>query len=353
MTEQFLHLDWNERKEILESLALEFERGANVLEKDIWVCWALDAMFSIPNSLPIAFKGGTSLSKVFNAISRFSEDIDITVDYRALADSVDDDFDPFSEGVSNSQVRKFSDRLKEVLKAYASEKVIPHIQSQVNELPFAEQMKIEHSDDGEKIWLHFPSLTAQEDDYVRSSVLVELGGRNIIIPNATHDVLPDASERLNEMGLAFPTAKAVVLSPERTFWEKVTLIHAECGRESIKANAERLSRHWYDLYRLTRSKIGPAAMGDRDLLKDVVKHKKCFYRSAFANYDACLTHDFKLIPDEAVINHLKNDYMNMRGMIYGEVPAFEEIIQTLTVLEKTLNKPGFQMNNNPDSFSLG
>lgn len=109
MKEQFLHLDWNERKEILESLALEFERGANVLEKDIWVCWALDAMFSIPNSLPIAFKGGTSLSKVFNAISRFSEDIDITVDYRALADSVGDDFDPFSEGVSNSQVRKFSD----------------------------------------------------------------------------------------------------------------------------------------------------------------------------------------------------------------------------------------------------
>jgi len=337
LAEQFLHLAAQEQKDILETLATELGRKSNVLEKDVWVCWALDILFSMPDVLPMAFKGGTSLSKVFCAINRFSEDLDITVDYRALSQHIGDTFDPFTGSASNNQIRKYSDRLKAGLKTYAAENVIPYIQGQVDKLPHSEKLTIEHSDDGEKIWIHFPSVVEEQDDYLKSSILIELGGRNIIDPNAVHTVTPDIASLLNHQDLIFPSAKTVVLAPERTFWEKATLIHAECSRGTMKANPERLSRHWHDLYLLFQSEIGQSALDNLDLLNDVIKYKKCFFRSSFANYDACLTNNFKLIPETSALTELEKDYRNMRDMIYGEAPSFETIIGSLTNLEKTLN----------------
>ncbi|MEE8058490.1 MAG: nucleotidyl transferase AbiEii/AbiGii toxin family protein [Pseudomonadales bacterium] len=338
MPDQFLHLNAQEQKEILETLATDLGRKSNVLEKDVWVCWALDAMFTMPNALPMAFKGGTSLSKVFGAINRFSEDIDITVDYRALAERLEDEYDPFASGATNNQIRKYSDRLKEGLKTYAADEIVPHILSHIDQLPFKEKLNIEHSGDGEKISVHFPSVVEEQDDYLKSSILIELGGRNIIDPNAVHVVTPDIAGYLNNQELTFPTANAVVLAPERTFWEKATLIHSECHRDTLKANADRLSRHWLDLHLLNKTRIGLSALKDIDLLKDVVKYKKCFYRSGFANYDACLTKNFKLIPEQSMLDELEKDYRGMQTMIDGDVPIFNAIIQSLSELETTINQ---------------
>lgn len=292
-------------------------------------------MFTLPNALPMAFKGGTSLSKVFGAINRFSEDIDITVDYRMLAERLDDDFDPFSPRSTNNQVRKFSDRLKDGLKLYAETEIVPHIEAQIELLPFADQLTVEYSEDGEKIWVHFPSVTEEQDDYLKSSILIELGGRNVIDPNAIHEVKADIAQAINNPELIFPTANATVLAPERTFWEKATLIHSECNRGNMKASAHRLSRHWYDLYQLNDLDIDPSAIEDKELLKDVVKHKKCFYRAGYSNYDACLEKSFKLIPNKTVIAELEKDY---RNMIYDDAPTFDDIITWLSELESTFNK---------------
>ena len=338
MPDQFLHLEATDQKDILATLSLELGRNTNVLEKDVWVCWALEAMFTLPEALPMAFKGGTSLSKVFTAINRFSEDIDITIDYRALAKHLNDEFDPFDDKVSKNQVSKFSERLKAGLKEYAANIIIPHIQSKIDNLPTKTDISIEHSEDGEKIWVHFPSVVEEQDDYLKSSILIELGGRNIIDPNATHTVTADIASHLDGKDLEFPTAETVVLAAERTFWEKATLIHAECNRCTLKPNADRLSRHWLDLHLLNQSDIGNSALNDLDLLKDVIKYKKCFFRSGFSNYDACLTKHFKLIPNQAVLDQLKKDYQGMKSMIYGDVPEFSTIIDTLTVLEKDINE---------------
>jgi len=337
MSEHFMHLDAQEQKDILETLAIEMGRKSNVLEKDVWVCWALDVMFTIPDALPMAFKGGTSLSKVFRSINRFSEDIDITVDYRALAKHIGDDFDPFAESASNNQIGKYSDRLKAGLAEYAEEKIIPHIQACTHLLPHHDQIEIEYAGDGEKIWINFSSVVEEQDDYLRSSVLIELGGRNIIDPNAVHTVTPDIAERLVEQPLTFPTADAVVLAPERTFWEKATLIHSECNRGSMRAGASRLSRHWYDLYLLNNSGVGQSALAEASLLEDVVKHKKCFFRSGFSNYDACLAKNFKLIPGIETRTELEKDYRDMQGMIYGEAPGFTQIMDGISELEQSLN----------------
>lgn len=337
MSEKFIDLNDQEKKDILETLALDMARKSNVLEKDVWVCWALGVMFSIPDALPMAFKGGTSLSKVFCTINRFSEDIDITVDYRTLSKHIGDVFDPFDGKASNNQISKYGDRLKAGLKDYAADKVIPHIQSCIDQLHNGTNFSIEHSDDGEKIHVHYPSVVEEQDEYLKNSILIELGGRNIIDPNAVHIVIPDIAEPLNDQDLEFTSANVVVLAAERTFWEKATLIHAECNRGTIRASTDRLSRHWHDLHLLYKSRIGQSALKDTQLLHDVVKHKKCFFRSGFANYDACLAKNFKLIPDQLVLEQLEKDYRNMRDMIYGDAPAFSDIVDSLRSLETEIN----------------
>jgi len=182
MAEQFLHLSAEERKEILQTAAAELGQQASVLEKDVWVCWTLQTLFSMPDAHPMAFKGGTSLSKIYSVINRFSEDVDVTLDYRKFADA----FDPFAEGASKTAIGKFSDRLKGYINQYANDVVAPYIKDQLQSLPNPEEYDIEVSGDGEKIWVRYPSAIEDGDEYLHSSVLIELGGRNVIDPNEQH-----------------------------------------------------------------------------------------------------------------------------------------------------------------------
>lgn len=266
----FLHLTTNERKDILQTAATQLGQQATVLEKDVWVCWALQALFSLPDAHPMAFKGGTSLSKVYKVINRFSEDVDVTIDYQAFKE----DFDPFAENVSKTAIRKYSVRLKEHVNQYANNIVIPHIKSRLQQLPNPEDYGIEISDDGEKIWIQYPSAIENNDEYLKSSILVELGGRNVTAPSEQHTITADIASLVTNLDL--PQAEVTVLSPERTFWEKATLIHVECNRNRFKENSDRLSRHWYDMVMLGKHTIGSTAINNRGLFEDVVRHKKVF-----------------------------------------------------------------------------
>lgn len=334
MAEAFLHLEAGEQSQIYRALAPRLSRPPLVLEKDVWVCWVLQALFTMPGRLPMAFKGGTSLSKVFEAIRRFSEDVDVTLDYRGL----DNSFDPFADDVSKNQLRKFSDSLKAFVRGHVLDVVAPYLEACLTH-QFGSRHKIEVSDDGEQLRLFYATVLDAPGEYLGNSVLVEFGGRNITEPNEEHDVRPDIAEQVPE--LAFPIARGVqVLSPARTFWEKATLMHVECQRGEFRASAARLSRHWYDLAMLADLPIGTLALERRDLLVDVVKHKKVFYNAAYANYDACLTGDFCLIPAEAGLSALGHDFQQMcgAGMFIGDPPSFTGIVERLRVLEAVINE---------------
>jgi len=175
-------------------------------------------------------------------------------------------------------------------------------------------------------------------DYLGNRVLIEFGGRNITEPNAEHEVRPDIAQHVPELDL--PRSTVSVLSPARTFWEKATLIHVECQRNGFRKGAERLSRHWYDLAMLANIAHGQAALADRALLADVVKHKKAFYNTSYANYDACLAGQIRLIPEDAALGALRDDFKRMidAGMFIGEPPAFEAIVDRLRALETTINQ---------------
>ena len=289
----------------------------------------------------MAFKGGTSLSKVYDIIDRFSEDVDITLDYRHFDDIDFKDhpqkFDPLVAGASKTQIRKFSDRLKNYVKAYATQTVIPYLQNALAKLPTAIHHEITADETGEKIWLSFPSVVEATDEYLKTQVLIELGGRNVIDPNEVHTITPYVAQITK--GVTYPISDVVVLSPERTFWEKATLIHVECSRGEIKQNAARLSRHWYDLVMLAQHASGKTAINNRELFEDVISHKKVFFNASYANYDACLQGQLKLLPVDDTIDGLRVDYENMvnAGMMYQQPPKFEQILDNIREIEQAIN----------------
>jgi hypothetical protein len=334
MPESFLHLPAREQSQIYRALATQLDRAPGVLEKDVWVCWVLRTLFTMPDRLPMVFKGGTSLSKVFGAIARFSEDVDITLDYRGL----DSSFDPFAEGVSRTRLKRFSEELKSFVRDHAHGVVAPHFRRMLASEFADDAFQLELSDDGEQLRVHYPTVLDTPGDYLGTSVLIEFGGRNITEPNEDHEVQPDIAEHVP--ALQFPSSTVSVLSPARTFWEKATLIHVECQRGEFRASAARLSRHWYDLAMLGDQTHGQAAMADRTLLADVVKHKKAFYNASYANYDACLAGQLRLIPDDAALAALREDFRHMigAGMFIGEPPVFDAIIERLRELEMAINE---------------
>lgn len=333
MPEQFLHLPAANRRNILQTAATQLGQQAKILEKDVWLCWTLQALFSMPDAHPMAFKGGTSLSKIHGAINRFSEDVDVTLDYRAF----DDDCDPFAADVSNTAVKKFASRLKSYVQQYVNNVVAPFIAEQLRMLPDPEEYTLEISHDGEKIRVLYPSAVEGDDNYLESSILIELGGRNVIDPNERHIVTPAIASLVTRLDM--PSGEVVVLSPERTFWEKATLIHVECHRKAFRSDAHRLSRHWYDLAVLAGQPFGRTALKNRALFEDVVRHKQVFFNTSYANYEACLKNELCLIPDGDAIAALRLDYEKMLSadMIYGDAPSFDEMIAAVRKIERQAN----------------
>jgi hypothetical protein len=171
-------------------------------------------------------------------------------------------------------------------------------------------------------------------------VLVEFGGRNTIEPNEEYSLRPYIAAEVKE--LEFPFAKVRVLSPLRTFWEKATLIHVECYRPKPRMDSNRLSRHWSDLAVLADHEIGKRSVSDRVMLTDVVKHKKVFFYSAHANYDACLSGELRLAPDGALLDVLNADFGKMIDDKMFDVapPGFDTIVSRLKALEREINGRG-------------
>ncbi len=333
MAEPFLSLDAGQRADILRTAAARSRRSAVILEKDIWLCWVLDALFSMPDPHPMAFKGGTSLSKVYGVIDRFSEDVDVTLDYRAF----DDGFDPFADGASRTATRLFSERLRERVASHVRDAVAPALDDAARRLAPDGRYDIHLGEDGETIRFAYPSAIDAPDSYVASEVLLEFGGRNVIVPNERHAIVPDIAALTD--GLDYPAATVTVLSPARTFWEKATLIHVACHRRQLANKPNRLSRHWFDLACLAAHPVGRAALADLALLADVVRHKKAFFYAGNANYDQCLDGRLRLVPDNDQLPALQSDYDAMRGArIVGDgAPGFGALIEAIRVLEIEMN----------------
>ncbi len=316
----------NEQRE-----ALFKETGARrnllpaIIEKDFWVCWVLGRLFSAkPLNKKLLFKGGTSLSKVFKLIERFSEDIDLILDWNEVTEE-----NPLAERSKTGQ-DKFNKKIQKAALVYISESLLPEIQKILGSVCQIAGEK----ESPDVISIQYPSDFS--DTYLRPEVRLEIGPLAQWIPNDNYEIHPYAAEEFPHL-FEQPSSFVQVIKAERTFWEKATILHQEAHRPENKPQPIRYSRHYYDTARMARSKVRKTALSNIELLSSVVNFKKKFYPQRWAKYDLAVPGTFKLIPPAHALTTLEKDYRAMEEMIYGEIPTLDEIMGVLKELEDEIN----------------
>jgi len=338
MADEFLKLSNEDRREALALAASGTGRSAHLLEKDVWVVWALDAMFSASFGDHLVFKGGTSLSKVYRAIRRFSEDVDITYDMRAFApDLAGDESEPVPE--SRSQAKKWTDEVREHLAAWVARDAVDAVEGALRQLGLSAAVA-PASGDASSLVIEYPAV-ATRSSYTSPVVRLEFGARSTGEPASTHDVVCDAAASLPT--LAFPTARPRVMHAERTFWEKATAVHVIASGGKLRGQS-RFSRHWYDIVQLDAAGFAEKAMRDGDLARSVARHKQMFFPEkdgigAVIDYGQAVGGGLRLVPGPGDIDKLREDYGKMvaDGLLLDAAVPFDEVVGRCHDIEARAN----------------
>lgn len=308
-----------------------------IIEKDFWVCWLLRLIFDDEElGGHLVFKGGTSLSKVFGLIQRFSEDIDLSVDpdwlgftgeLRPDAASSRSQFQRRARALEDACIARVRDRFRPALEGHIAEQLPGYSSSLTFEVDGATHSPV--------LLFAYPR-TSGITGSLRPQVKLEFGSLYDQRPTGEHIITPLVAETFPAM-FSTVNCTVVALEAERTFWEKATLLHAEYHRPLDKPAPLGISRHHYDLFCLSRSELGKNALSDTDLLDRVRAHKQTWFRSAWAHYETARPGSFRLAPSPERRRELKRDYRRMEDMFMTTPPDFEEILGQLEVTERQIN----------------
>ncbi len=322
----------------LHALRVAQERGqyrVHFLEKDIWVVATLAVLFEAPFAPHLTFKGGTSLSKAWRAIRRFSEDVDITYDIRAFASDLVSGAGDEALPPTRSQEKRWTRAIRPRLTGWVRDQAHPLVEAGLARTGFNAAVRV----DGDRLYIAYEPLF-EETGLVRPEVMVEFGARSTGEPHTIHPVVCDAAAHLPD--LAFPEASPAVMLAERTFWEKATAIHVFCRQE--RQRGERLSRHWHDLARLDEAGIAANALADRALALSVARHKAMFFTENDAtgsriDYEVAVSGDLQLVPSGAARAVLADDYARMLadGMLLDDTESFDALMERCAVIEAHAN----------------
>ena len=332
----FLALPADERRLYFEQAAVRRDVSPVVLEKDFWVCWLLGILFESEFAGSLVFKGGTSLSKVFGVIDRFSEDIDLSLSpaFLKLPEAV----------TSRNQANKWMTRAEAACGAAVRDRIGPAMEAAVEgvlgkrERTWFEFLT-EPNTNSPVLLFHYPSSQPAGFEYLRRSVKLEFGSLTDQQPVGRHPTRPWVAEVLPE---AFSDwrCEVVALEVERSFWEKATILHTEYHRPADKPTPDRFSRHYADTAALAKHPAAKIALDQHELRSRVVAWKSQFFGSSWANYDQAKPGTFRLVPPPARLPALRRDYQAMRDMYLSEPASFDEILAILADLEKRINHPG-------------
>lgn len=324
------NLPADHRRELFQETAMQ--RGINpaVAEKDFWVCWVLKQLFADPElGKRIVFKGGTTLSKVFGLIERFSEDIDLILDWRLLGYGPKGE-DPYQNFDSKSKQDRFNKQFNQKAAVYIAGPLIHDLNQLLG--PCSGISVSMDSDDPYTVNVVYPASFSQ--DYLRPEVRLEIGPLASWVPSAKHMIRPFAADAFPKI-FEHPGCPVIAINAERSFWEKATILHQQAHRRNVMPS--RYSRHYYDLYKMATSPVRDSALADLKLLEDVVAFKMRFYPSGWAKYEDAKPGSFKLVPADHLLADLRKDYRDMAVMILGPAPDFDSIIETLNRLEERIN----------------
>lgn len=319
-----------QRNELFEESARRRGVLPAITEKDFWVCWVLKHLFESKElSHHLVFKGGTSLSKVYKAIHRFSEDIDLILNWELLGYGKDGE-DPWGDKPTASQLNKFNNEFNEKAKRYIKDSLFAQISDLLATCPTV-SLEIRESD-GHVIDISYPA--AFEAASLRPAIMLEIGPLASWVPSERREITPFAAEDFPDV-FDNPTCSVIAITAERTFWEKATILHQQAHRSTEMPKG--YSRHYYDLFRLAENGVKANALANLGLLTDVVRFKERFYRSPWARYELAQPGSFVLLPSERGNDELQKDYREMQPMIFGPSPSWKEIIAGLTELEAEIN----------------
>jgi Nucleotidyl transferase AbiEii toxin, Type IV TA system len=312
------------------------------IEKDFWVCWTLWKLFSLPEwGSQLVFKGGTSLSKCWGLIERFSEDIDIVINRDFLGFSGDKS----PEKEPSKKKRKNSlENLKEICRSRIYVELKPKLEKYLSDaLPADKKWSLniaspEEDPDGQTLLFEYPVTTIGGSPYLHPRVKIELGARSDTWPNESPLIKPYLADAFSEIFITdkFPV-KAV--APERTFWEKAMLLHEETFRPASKHRKARLARHYYDLWCLIKKGIAKRAIQNPDLFAGVAEHRSIFFNQNWMDYNTLRPGSLCLMPREDQLAAWRQDYNAMLAeMFFGDVPGFDEIIDVVRRFQDTFNQ---------------
>lgn len=330
----FLDLPVDERRLYIEQAAARRNVSPVILEKDFWVCWLLGILFESQFADSLVFKGGTSLSKVFSVIDRFSEDIDLSLSpaFLQLPEA----------GTSRNQANKWMMRAEAACGTAVRNQIASTVESAVaGILGKRDRAWFEFLTDpathSPVLLFHYPSTQPTGFEYLKRSVKLEFGSLTDQQPAGRHPVRPWVADILPA---AFPDwrCKVVALEVERSFWEKATILHTEYHRPADKPTPDRFSRHYADTAALAKHPSARQAVDDHELRRRVVQWKSQFFGSSWANYDLAKPGTFRLVPPDARLPALRRDHQAMRDMYLTEPASFDDILMTLAELERWINQ---------------
>jgi hypothetical protein len=310
------------------------------IEKDFWVCWTLHALYHrLPEKRPrLLFKGGTSLSKAYGLIQRFSEDIDITVFREDLeqAATIEE-----LQALSNSQRRRKLDEIRDACRSYIvgpfKDAIITVLAEDTGGLG---RVDVDAADpDGQTLLLWYPEIEARDDAYVRPAVRIESGAKSALDPHRPITIRPYIADEVLAFDLTIPDV--MTIDPRRTFWDKVVIVHGLCRwyerRGVLRQEGQRVSRHYYDLHCLMASEVGRTALEDSELAADCVRHARMFFDRPDFDLASAQPGSYAIMPLAGMTDALRRDYDNTVAMIFGTVPTFDEVCASIEMLDVAAN----------------
>ena len=324
---RFLKLSGEEKREVFQAVSLSMGFRPDIVEKDFWVCFMLHHLFhDCKYKDAFVFKGGTSLSKAYHVIERFSEDIDIILDWRKIVSTEENPWNDRSK-TKQDQYNKLVNARAAVF--YASD-LVPCLNSELEDILGSGQWVAVDENDEMVINFYYPQLF--EVEYLRDKVRLEIGPLAEWLPSHVTDIQSFVSEKYPQL-FDRKVTEILTIDVERTFWEKLTILHKMANFPVNKNLPPRYARHLYDVYCMMNSPVKEQAFARKELLEKDVIFKQKFYYAKSAHYETATLKEISLIPADHIMDAVKQDYAAMKNMIYGDYPGFETIIEQLKELE--------------------
>lgn len=341
LASRFLALPPERRTLAFAQTAARMSGSSAMIEKDFWVCWLLGLLFADPQLAPhLVFKGGTSLSKVYGVIDRFSEDIDLSMS-PAFVGADETAFEAMRsrtrrDAAMTQMQAQCADRTRTLLMPRLEEAIVNHLGKRSSGAPW-----LRYEDDpavhSPVVHFEYPSAEHGGFDYLRREVKLELGSLTDQQPTGRHAV---RAWVVDDFPAAFTDwhCQVTALELSRTFWEKATILHAEHHRPAEQPTPDRYARHYSDMARLLGHLNAQAMLEDHALCARVVEWKNRVFARQWARYDLARPGTFRLLPPQARSAALSRDYAQMRPMFLAAPPDFDTVLATLEAAERAINQ---------------